>query len=254
MKQTDLLLMRLEEIGVALSQKENALALLGLGSVGVETNRLDEYSDIDFFVIVKESSKEEFLNNTDWLESTVRLGYIFKNTKDGFKIMYEDGVYGECAIFEEHEMDKIDYSEGRIVWKANGFRDTNISVPKKPFTQKLATSIDFNVNEALTNLYVGLCRYKRGELLSATRFIQSYAVDGLIQVLHLLEESKNGQKDKFNHDRRIEQRYPEFSQNLPDFIQGYNGIKESAVKILEFMEKIYDVNETMAREIRKLAR
>jgi hypothetical protein len=254
MEKKEKLLLRLEEIGQSLSKREDALALLGLGSVGVELNRLDEYSDIDFFVIVKNNTKSKFINNTDWLETSSPLDYKFQNTNDGFKIMYADGVYGECAIFDEEEIKKADYSEGRIVWKSSEFSDLSINIPKKEFHRDLPKSIEYDVNEALTNLYVGLCRYKRGELLSSTRFIQSYAVDGLIRVLHLIEESQNNQQDKFNQDRRIEQCYPVFSKNLPDFVQGYNRNRESAIKILEFMEKIYDVNKKMAAEIRNLVK
>lgn len=48
----ELLLARLDEIGAALARSNRALALLGLGSVGLELERLDRYSDLDFFAIV----------------------------------------------------------------------------------------------------------------------------------------------------------------------------------------------------------
>ena len=38
------------------------------------------------------------------------------------------------------------------------------------------------LGEALTNLYVGMAREKRGEKLSAMRFIQGYAVDRLLEL------------------------------------------------------------------------
>lgn len=247
------ILKRLDEIGRSLSQDNDALALLGLGSVGIETDRLDEYSDIDFFVIVKDNKQSKFLENTDWLSRPCKLDYLFKNSKDGFKLLYEDGIFGECAIFEESQLDKIDYSEGRIVWKSKDYNPTNITKSKVSKPKVLPDTIDYNVNEALTNLYVGLCRYRRGELLSATRFIQSYAVDGIINILHLIEKSDNYQEDIFNHDRRIEKRYPAFAKILPDFIQGYEGICNSAIKMLEFLESIYDVNKEMSEKIRELA-
>lgn len=42
---------------------------------------------------------------------------------------------------------------------------------------------EFHLNEALTDLYVGLHRELRGERLNAARFIQSYAVDRVIALL-----------------------------------------------------------------------
>lgn len=41
------LLARLDEIGRSLIQSGHAIALIGLGSVGEELHRLDEYSDLD---------------------------------------------------------------------------------------------------------------------------------------------------------------------------------------------------------------
>ncbi|KPB04498.1 hypothetical protein [Bacillus sp. CHD6a] len=51
------LLRRLDEIGLSLERTQGALLLLGLGSVGNELDRLDEFSDLDFFVIVKPGYK-----------------------------------------------------------------------------------------------------------------------------------------------------------------------------------------------------
>lgn len=46
------LLARLDDIGAALLRSGHALALIGLGSVGLERRRLDRYSDLDFVVVV----------------------------------------------------------------------------------------------------------------------------------------------------------------------------------------------------------
>lgn len=52
-----LLLDRLDAIGRALVARPGALGLLGLGSVGRETDRLDAHSDLNFFVIVRAGAK-----------------------------------------------------------------------------------------------------------------------------------------------------------------------------------------------------
>jgi hypothetical protein len=64
------------------------------------------------------------------------------------------------------------------------------------------------IGEALTNLYVGKAREKRGERLSAMRFIQGYAVDRLIELAENTKEAHPEQRDKFATERRFEQRYP----------------------------------------------
>jgi len=53
------LLKRLDDIGQELSKRPGALALIGLGSVGLERERLDTFSDLDFFVIVQAGYKAQ---------------------------------------------------------------------------------------------------------------------------------------------------------------------------------------------------
>ncbi len=69
MDRKQLLLSRLEEIGRALEQTDHTLALIGLGSVGLELERLDDYSDLDFFVIVEAGYKAAFMQDLSWLKA-----------------------------------------------------------------------------------------------------------------------------------------------------------------------------------------
>ena len=73
MERKDLLLARLDEIGRSLARTGHALALLGLGSVGCELERLDNYSDLDFFAIVQPGYKQKFIAQLDWLSAIRRL-------------------------------------------------------------------------------------------------------------------------------------------------------------------------------------
>ncbi|MCL6604413.1 MAG: hypothetical protein K6T94_16235 [Paenibacillus sp.] len=253
MDRKELLLTRLNEIGEVLAVKGDALLLLGLGSVGVETERLDEYSDLDFFVIVVPGSKDRFINQLDWLEDTYPLAYSFKNTKDGYKVMFEDGIYGEFAVFEERELKDIPYSGGRVVWKDSSFEIDNSDEPTMNFPELRSASIDYVVNEAITNVYVGLGRYARGEKLSAVRFIESHAMNGIISVMHLLEPEVDSYPDKFSNERRVETRFPIFAQRIGGMMQGYDKVPESALQMLDYLEEIYPINPKIANEIRELA-
>src|ERR1044071_2148218 len=98
MEKSQQLLARLDAIGQSLSATGQALALLGLGSVGTETSRLDQYSDLDFFAIVKPDTKSRFMDRLDWLEVVNPLAYFFQNTVDGYKALFEDGIFCEFAI------------------------------------------------------------------------------------------------------------------------------------------------------------
>ncbi|CAH7070451.1 hypothetical protein VCHA54P496_10334 [Vibrio chagasii] len=111
-----MLLQRLDSIGQCLRASNKALALLGLGSVGIETERLDQYSDVDFFAIAQAGQKQHFLNNLNWLSDVHPIDYSVRNTVDGYKVLYADGIFCEFAVFEPHELAHIPFAEGRIVW------------------------------------------------------------------------------------------------------------------------------------------
>jgi hypothetical protein len=146
------LLARLDDIGAALLRSGHALALIGLGSVGLERHRLDRYSDLDFFVIVE----------------------------PGHKALSTDGVYCEFAVFEPGELATIPYAPGRIVWRRPDV-DESIAIPARPLPAAHPPDAAWIVGEALSCLYVGLQRWLRGEKLSAARLVQGHALDRLIE-------------------------------------------------------------------------
>jgi hypothetical protein len=245
------LLDRLDVIGQSLKNTGNALALLGLGSVGQETNRLDEYSDLDFFAIVKDGYKRVFIENLDWLSSVCPIVYRFMNTVDGYKLLFEDGIFAEMAVFEPLELANIPFTGGRIVWKEDSF-DENILTPQRKTASK--QPVEWLLGEALTNLYVGLGRYHRGEKLSAARFIQGYAVDRILELTAAIEAPQPGHEDLFTPERRYEQRFPTFAAHLPQFVQGYERSPESARAILAYLDAHFEVNAAMQAAILELCR
>jgi len=247
----NLLLTRLDEIGHSLAQSGHALALIGLGSVGDELYRLDEYSDLDFFVIVEAGYKRHYIENLDWLSSTASVAFHFRNTPDGYKLLFADGIFCEFAVFEPQELDDIPFAPGRIVWKRDDAPE-NLNHPvKEPVPAERRTK-EFLVGEAITNLYVGIGRDKRGEKLSAMRFIQGYAVDRLLEMAEYIEPEQDITRDIFVNERRFEARHPVIARELPSWAQGYERNRESALAILSFLEMYFEVNGTIADEVREL--
>jgi hypothetical protein len=61
------LLDRLDAVGRSLATRGDALALIGLGSVGLDCERSDERSDLDFFAIVEPGRKARYINSLVWL-------------------------------------------------------------------------------------------------------------------------------------------------------------------------------------------
>jgi hypothetical protein len=245
------LLKRLDEIGHSLAQRVHALALIGLGSVGEELHRLDEYSDLDFFAIVEAGYKRHYIENLDWLSRFAPIAYHFLNSPDGYKLLFADGIFCEFAVFEPQELTGIPFAPGRIVWKRDDAPDTIHRPVKEPIRAERRTK-EFLVGEAVTNLYVGMGRDKRGEKLSAMRFIQGYAVDRLLELAETIEPEQNVTRDIFVNERRFEARHPAMARELPQWTQGYERNRESALALLSFLERNFEVNRAMADARREL--
>lgn len=247
------LLKRLAAIGESLARDGHALALIGLGSVGIERERLDEYSDLDFFVIVQPGFKEAFIGDLGWLERAYPVAFAFPNTRDGDKVFFTDGVYAEFAVFVPDELAHIPDAGERVVWQAPGFDVAALSRSQAP-TPPESPTVEWLTGEILTNLYVGLTRFRRGERLSAMRLIQVHAVDRLIELSSHIADPTAASADPFAPERRYEARYPAIAAYLPGFAQGYERSVESALAILAFLEQHVAVDTTLKRRILELSK
>lgn len=244
---------RLEDLAEVLRASDQGLALLALGSVGIETSRLDQWSDLDFFVLVRPSHKRTWIEDPSWLDRAHPVAYRFRNTIDGYKLLFADGVFAEMAVFEPQELENIPYAEGRLVWAHPDF-DPSLRVPRNSGAPAWKPeSVDWSLGELVTCLYVGLCRYRRGERLSAWRFVQSYCLDRFLEVIEATATPRPGLKDLYSKDRRFEALYPEAAAWLPRFETGYDRVPEAALAFLEWAETVRPVNPAMKAEITKLA-
>ncbi|NMB69458.1 MAG: hypothetical protein GYA20_11940 [Chloroflexi bacterium] len=253
MNTAEALLARLDAIACSLEASGHAEALIGLGSVGLELDRLDEYSDLDFFAIVEPGWKTQYIDSLAWLEQVAPVIYAFRNTIDGYKLLFADGIFCEFAVFERAELARIPFAPGRVVWKRSDVPES-IAVPQAAAGAPAEKLTNYLLGEALTNLYIGLCRYRRGERLSALRFIQGYAVDRVVELAARVEPESGARKDPFSGERRFEARFPGLTQLLPGMLAGYEHIPESALAVLVFLEQHFPVNPALAVRIRELAR
>jgi hypothetical protein len=201
----------LDAIAARLSQDPDALALLALGSVGRDQQRMDEHSDLDFFVIA--SSKYKFLDDLSWLGD---VAWSHRDTPDGAKALVE-GVYCEFAVFLPQELKPILYQAGRVVWSRPGLEIDAEHLPDR-------AEQDWLVNEVLSNVYVGMHRWLRGEKLSAMRFVQGQALDNLLRIL--------GNDDPFTDPFTPTRRAERLGLDLDEFAGGYRQTPGAAAAIL----------------------
>lgn len=244
---------RLASLARELSGRDDALALLALGSVGTETDRLDAWSDLDFFVLVSDGAKGRYIGNLDWLAAAHPVVWHFQNTVDGHKALMADGVFCEFAVFEIHELSRIPYAPGRFVWRRKEV-DESLAHAQCPLPAKQGAA--WLIGEALSNLIVGLQRHARGERLAAMRMIQVHALDRVLQFLELLQPGSHdasAARDPFNVERRIEMRSPEVAPVLPLWAGGYERTAPAALALLAALEAHDVVPREISEHIRMLA-
>lgn len=251
MDRTTHLLQRLDDIGLSLANDDDALALIGLGSVGQELERLDAYSDLDFFVIVRPGAKDRFLEHTDWLEAAAPVVFRHRGTGDGLHVLFADGIYAESAVFTVAELGRAAYTPGRIIWKQPWVSD-DLATPAARPAPPHGWTVEKLLGEIQCNLYVGVQRFRRGERQAAAREVQLYAVDRLLQLAAYVESEQTTHVDPFANTRRFEQRFPQMAAHLLDFQQGYGRTPESAAAILDFLSARFELNAAMVAAIREL--
>lgn len=237
----------LVSMGKRFESDPNVCCLLGLGSMS-ELSRMDIYSDMDFFLIVEDGFKETYIDDLGWFNKDIV--FSFKNTKDGHKVLFSDGVFAEFAVFTKSEMPHIGFTKGRVYYAKSDF-DLSIIEPKQ-LKPKKPLNIEFNINEALTNLYVGVLREKRGEHASSFTFIQVYAADLIMRLFEDFFDANPTLDDYYVFERRIEFKYADAKAILKDLKQGYDKNLESALFALEFLNTHYNINQAMYQKIKSL--
>ena len=129
------LLAFLDRLGAELDRRGDAVALLGLGSVGRDLHRLDEHSDADFFVVVDDAAtRDRYLADIDWLEAAHPVMWSFENSGAGRKALLEGGLFAEYAVFSLAEMETAGYPPGRIHW-SRADAPAGLELPKTPVPQ-----------------------------------------------------------------------------------------------------------------------
>jgi hypothetical protein len=244
------LLAFLDRLGAVLADRGDAVALLGLGSVGLDLHRIDEHSDADFFVVVDdEAALHRYLTDIDWLEAAQPVVWSFENSDAGRKALLADGLFAEYAVFTLAQMDTAGYPPGRVHW-SRADAPAGLDVPKVPVPQP--PSLEHEVGEAITNLYVGLHRDLRGERLTATRFVQGYALDRWVTILDHLGLGTGTRQDVFVVDRGVERRFGPDVLPLADLLPGYERNADAAQTLLGLLERHVELDPTIVDAVRDL--
>jgi lincosamide nucleotidyltransferase len=209
------------------------IGLVALGSMADIDYPPDRWSDHDFFVITDSGAQEEFRTDLTWLPDNDRMVFWFRETEHGLKVVYESGHLLEFAVFDLSEMHFAKVDRYRVLIDRGDIGSAMQRIAARTaFEAEKAVADDRLVfGQFLTNLMVGVGRYRRGEILSGDEFIKRHALNHLLTLINKYVPSPSGNLlDRLVPSRRFEFVYPELGVELDRIL--YMAAPEAAAHML----------------------
>lgn len=158
--------------------------IIGLVLVGstAEIDRVDEWSDHDFFVITEAGEQENLRQDLGWLPKSSSIAFWFRETAHGLKVIYKSGQVLEFAIFDCNELRECTVNHHRLAY-GNTEVEEALTIAGKRLPQIVPGDdlADFRLFLSALVIYVG--RARRGEVIAAGQGIRSTAAIALLKVL-----------------------------------------------------------------------
>ena len=203
-----------EALTERLSNYGDVLALVALGSMAARDHLPDRFSDHDFFVIVRSGTQSWYRENLQWLPEHERIAFAFQETAHGMKVLYDDRHLLEFAVFDPDELHQARINRYRVLFDRVNLTPTLEQLAAREIFSS-TVDIRFQSGQFLTHLLVGLWRYRRGERLSAFRFLREFALQELVQLTYALAMAERPDlSDNLDPTRRFEMVYPAVGNEL----------------------------------------
>ena len=177
----------------------------------------DEWSDHDFFVVVRDGAEERFRSDLSWLPLFPRIVFSFRETRHGAKALYDDGHLVELAVFRADELAVARVNRFRVLIDREtvGTRMADVAKATRKGVETSLPDDRWLRGQFLTALLVGTGRFARGERLAGTRIVKAEAVGHLLQLLaRQAPAAEPGLLDDLDPWRRFERAFPALGGEL----------------------------------------
>ena len=190
------------------ASRDDVLGLVFLGS-GADRDRLDEWSDHDFFLVVAEGAQEGLRTTLDWLPDHQSIVLAARETEHGLKVVHADGHVLEFAVATLAELATFSANSWVVILDRGGVADTMGEIAARPKPGDTADD-GRDIRLFLTLLLIGTGRARRGELLTAGESVREYALGHLLSVWRRRLPTPDAPKlDNLDVRRRFELVYPD---------------------------------------------
>jgi hypothetical protein len=222
-----------DALAASAEQHADVLGLVLVGSAA-DTDRVDEWSDHDFFLIVKVGVGEDMRHDLSWLPNHEDVVIVARETAHGLKVVYRNGHVLEFAVFEDPELELAS-----VNYWAVPVDKTNITLRVQALEAKTHESPFEEEKEwglFLALILIAVGRARRGEVLIAGQAIRSYYLKhvlGFVRDRRKPAVGTEGLEDNLDRFRRFEKQYPTEAARIESILQ--LPVEESAREQLEFV-------------------
>lgn len=203
----------------ALEPDPRVIGLMAAGSMAGQSHQPDEWSDHDFWVIVEPGAQAWYHTHTEWLPDSDQIVLWFQEPHGGFKVVYRSGHLLEFAVSEREILLRAKVNDYRLLIDRCGLAADLVQLQRSTeaeFRQQTADDLCL-LGQFLTNLLVGVGRYRRGEHLSARSLISMWAFHGLLRLIaRYIPAEHPGTLDNLDPLRRFEMVYPTIGAAIND--------------------------------------
>ena len=208
-----------DDLARSASDHPDVIGLVLVGSAA-DTSRVDEWSDHDFFLVVKVGSGEALRNDLSWLPNHDEVVVAARETEHGLKVVYRNGHVLEFAVFEDPELELAS-----VNYWAVPVDKTNITARVQAIEAK-TQGVPFDEQKEwglfLALILIGVGRARRGEVLIAGQAIRSYYLKHVLGFVRDRREPQPGTErleDNLDRFRRFEKQYPVEAARIESILQ-----------------------------------
>jgi hypothetical protein len=209
-----------ERLRLRLEREPDVLGLVALGSMSGEGAPADAWSDHDFFVVVAPGTQERFRTDLAWLPDAGSVALAFRETAHGLKVLFESGHLAEFAVFDPEELHLARVNRYRVLLDRADVARRMAQV--RAATAAIAPADDrHQLGQFLTNLLVGVGRWRRGERLSGDLLVRSGALGHLLRLLAARVPADDpAAVDGLDPFRRVERAWPRIAAGIHAALEG----------------------------------
>ena len=224
---------------VASAKADEQILGIVLAGSGAEPERLDEWSDHDFFVVVS-ADPELHRTKLAWLPDRERVALRARETEHGQKIVLDDGHVLEFAVATPDEMTGWAVNHAAVVFDRGGVAELIAALRNDTVAGTVDAGRELSMFVAL--LLIGVGRDRRGERLAAGRFVRGHALEHLLLAWRELAPSDAPDtRDGLDVHRRFEVAYPEAGAVIAEALAQHP--EPAARDLLDFAEREFAASE-----------